>query len=186
MSRATGSASSQDATYDFGHRKRGTVAITAASILPTYTGIASHDGWSAYWTFTGCQHALCNIHHERELCSVIENDHLSWAADRDALTPEHIAQFTARYEEIIQAGLDLNPRAVVPDGAPKRGRVKQSKTRNLLERLHGHQAAVLSFMRDFRVPYKPGGTRYSHDQGPPKNCGGVSEYCGRQHVLPHS
>ena len=128
------------------HRNRGTIAITAAGILPTYTGIASHDGWSAYWTFTGCQHALCNIHHERELCSVIENDHQSWAADlihhlhvvkdavaeavaagRDALTPEHIAQVTARYEEIIQAGLDGNPRA----GAPKRGRASSKARRGI-------------------------------------------------------
>ena len=38
-------------------------------------------------------------------------------------------------------------------GASPRGRIKQTKTRNLLERLNIHRDAVLLFMRDFRVPF---------------------------------
>ncbi|MCL4494998.1 MAG: IS66 family transposase [Firmicutes bacterium] len=75
------------------------------------------------------------------------------AAGRDALPSEQRDAFLAQYRAIIQQGLEANPLAVVPAGTKKRGRAKQTKTRNLLDRLDQHQDAVLRFMEDFRVPY---------------------------------
>ena len=49
------------------HPKRGSAATEAIGILPAYLGVSVHDGWKPYQTQTQCRHALCNIHHLREL-----------------------------------------------------------------------------------------------------------------------
>ncbi len=51
------------------HAKRGGEATDAVGILPHCTGVSVHDGWKPYWRYTQCRHALCNIHHLRELTS---------------------------------------------------------------------------------------------------------------------
>lgn len=167
------SASNDELTYYTVHSKRGNVGMDAAGILPNYTGVSVHDGWAPYRTYSKCQHALCNIHHERELKAVIENDGQTWAKDMihhlhqikdtveeavalglDRLPVEQISAFESTYDEIVQQGLAENPLAPPPPpGTKKRGRVKKTKTRNLLERLDEHREAVLLFMHDFRVPY---------------------------------
>jgi len=163
-------ASNHELTYYTVHPKRGQDGMNEAGILPKYNGVAVHDGWSSYWAYP-CQHALCNIHHERELKAVIENDQQPWANDLtellhqmndtvkaaialglDRLTDEQMSHFESTYDEIVRRGLAENPLAPRPD-TKKRGRVKKSKTRNLLERLDQNREAVLLFIRDFRVPY---------------------------------
>ncbi len=49
------------------HAKRGAEATEAIGILPTSRGVSVHDGWKPYRHYTTCRHALCNIHHLREL-----------------------------------------------------------------------------------------------------------------------
>ena len=166
------SASTAKFTYYTIHPKRGRLAMEAAGILAGFTGTAVHDGWGPYWSYTLCRHALCNVHHERELIAVEENTQQAWAralithlhtikkavaaavaAGQTALSPEVLADYEATYDTIIRQGLSENPRHVATEGAPARGRMKQTKTRNLLERLNIHRDAVLLFMRDFRVPY---------------------------------
>jgi transposase len=49
------------------HPKRGREATDAIGILTDYTGVSVHDGWKPYQTHTQCRHALCTIHHLREL-----------------------------------------------------------------------------------------------------------------------
>jgi len=64
------------------------------------------------------------------------------------------AAFVARYQAIVAAGYAVNPLPPEPDTGPrKRGRRKQTKARNLLDRLHADQAEVLAFMTDWRVPF---------------------------------
>ena len=75
------------------------------------------------------------------------------AAGHTALSLAVLADYDATYDAIIRQGLAENPRRVATAGAPARGRIKQTKTRNLLERLNIHRDAVLRFMRDFRVPF---------------------------------
>lgn len=48
------------------HASRGHDAIAAAGVLPVFTGIAVHDGYTPYRRY-GTGHGLCNAHHLREL-----------------------------------------------------------------------------------------------------------------------
>jgi transposase len=54
------------------HPKRGTTAMDAAGVLPRFTGIAVHDAWAPYDTYTHATHALCNAHVLRELIYVTD------------------------------------------------------------------------------------------------------------------
>jgi len=59
-------------------------------------------------------------------------------------------QFEARYRKLLKEGFATNP-LQAPSG--KRGRPKQGRARNLLERLHRFARETLAFMYDFAVPF---------------------------------
>jgi transposase len=152
------------------HAKRGSDATTAIGILPAYRGVSVHDGWKPYRAHTHCRHALCNVHHLRELTFLEEEYQQAWAAELKALlrqmkaaTDQARAQgalglqqaerdsFVARYEPLLASGLAANP---PPARRPhQRGRIKQSPTRNLLERLWLGQQEVLAFLDDLTIPF---------------------------------
>jgi transposase len=152
------------------HPKRGSEATNAIGILPSFRGVSVHDGWAAYRRHTQCRHALCNIHHLRELTFLEEQYHQAWAKDLKALLLEmkavvesarqqHInylpatrhQAFVARYEALLAAGLAANP----PPARlmRQRGRIKQSPARNLLERLWLGQEQALAFLGDLTIPF---------------------------------
>jgi transposase len=162
-------ASTQALTYYFIHPKRGSEAIDAMEILPQFEGTSVHDGWRSYALY-GCVHARCNAHHLRELRFLVERYQQAWAAPmmtllvtmktaveqaqaqgQTQLSVEVITRFEAQYQDLIETGMKLNP--ANPPVANSRGRPKQSPARNLLERLETHQAEVLRFIHDFRVPF---------------------------------
>jgi transposase len=165
-------ASTPQLTHYAVHAKRGSTATTAIGILPRFAGRSVHDGLEAYRHY-GCAHALCNAHHLRELTAVEEHDKQPWATQMKELLlaiKAHIAQrqaagetqitasaraaFVARYQEILRVGTAANPPPVPqPAGTKKRGRPKQSKAKNLLDRLDRHQDEVLAFLDDWRVPF---------------------------------
>jgi transposase len=60
-------ASTHRLTHYAIHAKRGAEATDAIGILPHCTGVSVHDGWVGYRAYTACRHALCNVHHLREL-----------------------------------------------------------------------------------------------------------------------
>lgn len=154
------------------HPKRGVEATDAIGILPGCRGTSVHDGWTPYRRYP-CRHALCNAHHLRELAWVEEQDGQTWAADMAALLraikaavdtarergtarlPARTrATFRRRYAQVLTTGMAANPPPPgEPEDAPrKRGRPKQSKAKNLLDRL-GRADAVLAFMEDFTIPF---------------------------------
>jgi transposase len=160
-------AGTEEATYYMPHGKRGSQAIDAIGILPSFEGIAVHDGWSSYFNY-GCDHALCNAHHLRELIFVHEQDEQSWAKQMiefllevkekkekskgQQFSVRRIQEFERRYREIVAMGMAANP-PPAEEGKKKRGRKKKSKAANLLGRLRQHEKAVLAFMYDFSVPF---------------------------------
>lgn len=64
-----------------------------------------------------------------------------------------ITDFKRRYRQIIEIGMQENP-VTDPSGlTKKRGRKKQSKSKNLLDRCQKYEKEILSFMHDFSVPF---------------------------------
>ncbi len=151
------------------HPKRGSAATDAIGILPGFDGTSVHDGWAPYRQYT-CRHALCNAHHLRELAWVEEQDNQAWAgalatllrqikqtvdAARDqgqaALPARTRRRFCQRYTRLLAEGCAANP-PPPETGPPRRGRRKQTKAKNLLDRLQ-RADEVLAFMEDFAIPF---------------------------------
>ena len=73
---------------------------------------------------------------------------------QNRLTPAQLAGLESRYAQALAHGSQANPPRPESARAPgQRGRLKQSPAKNLLDRLTGHQAEVLAFMDDFKVPF---------------------------------
>jgi transposase len=164
-------ASTEQATYLEVHPKRGRQALDEIGILPQRKGQVVHDGYSSYDQYADVEHVRCNAHHLRELVFVEEQYEQAWAdgminllieikeavegakkQGHIALTDQQQATFEARYDQLIAQGLQANPPPPDPP-VKKRGRKKQSKPKNLLDRLQGHKREVLAFMYDFKVPF---------------------------------
>jgi transposase len=164
-------ASSAQVTFLEVHPKRGKQALDEIDILPQRKGRVVHDGYSSYSQYPDAQHALCNAHHLRDLVFVEEQHAQDWAdkmnallveikkvveeakqQGQTALTDQQQVDFEARYDHLIVQGFEANPPPPDPP-VKKRGRKKQSKARNLLDRLQGHKREVLAFMYDFKVPF---------------------------------
>ncbi|WP_234881405.1 IS66 family transposase, partial [Bacillus mycoides] len=61
------------------HKKRGKEAMDAGEILPSFSGIAMHDGWKPYDAYIDCRHVLCNAHLLRDLQGIIDSTGQKWA-----------------------------------------------------------------------------------------------------------
>ena len=67
------------------HQKRGSLATKEIGMLPSFRGVAVHDGLTAYANYEQCKHALCNAHHLRELTFIEEEHEQQWAGQMKAL-----------------------------------------------------------------------------------------------------
>jgi len=151
-------------TFIARHTKRGQEAFEAIGILPAYRGTLIHDGWVPYRALA-CLHGLCNAHHLRELVYVHEQMRQAWAKDAfdvllqaheqvqstgKPLVPHQIGHLRFVFEQILQQGDLANPRQ---SATGKRGRTKQSKALNLVDRLRLHADDVWRFATDVGVPF---------------------------------
>ncbi len=164
-------ASTEQLTFYGLHARRGKEAMLDLGLLEHYTGCAVHDHWKSYFAFS-CEHSLCNAHHLRELTYLVEQEKQGWAKSMIALLleakkasesmPENclaedsveLASIDLRYDALIEEGLDQN--IPPPEENPKkkkRGRPKQSKAKNLLDRLRDFKENVLAFLTHPLIPF---------------------------------
>jgi transposase len=150
------------------HKKRGKEGLNAMEILPAFKGRLIHDFFKTYFSYD-CKHGLCNAHHLRELKFIAEECKQAWATHMSELllaiknqmewhrehklevSPARITAYERCYSEIIMMGLwhrDNLPRS---DNGKRIKR--QTKAKNLLDRLRFHRGDVLAFMYDLSVPF---------------------------------
>jgi transposase len=154
-------------TLYYPHEKRGMDAINDMGVLPWFKGVLCHDHWKPYYKID-CTHALCNAHHLRELTRAWEQDDQQWAQKLKnlletinrkvtdaggALDAQESQKYRLKYRVILKQGEIECPEPIRPKKKGKRGRIKKSKSRNLLERLRDYEQDALRFMDNGRVPF---------------------------------
>ncbi len=153
------------------HKKRGQEAMDDMGVLPYFKGYLCHDHWKPYFRYTDATHCLCNAHHLRELEGIWEKNHKQeWAKKMQKLLLEmneivneaggvleeiEAEKLKIRYRKILEEGEQESPLPKPPpEGvSKKRGRIKKTDARNLLERLRDFEDETLRFMTVLEVPF---------------------------------
>lgn len=153
------------------HPRRGTQAIEAMGVLPSFAGVAVHDAWAPYDSYLNASDQLCCAHVLRELQAVTDcapDGAWCWAGQaaealtamqklvseaitqgRNALDPAALAQQVTRYRSAALIGISQ------PRGRPGTlAREHHALARRLIDR----QDDYLRFTCDFRVPADNNGT----------------------------
>jgi transposase len=147
------------------HPRRGQAAIDDIGILAGYGGISVHDCYASYFRYD-ITHALCGAHLVRELAAVANTEGLSWAGQMEKLLTDCCAQVNksktgklskrryhqtmTQYAEIIKTAETETP---LNTDKPKRGKTKQTKSRNLLERFKEYPDEIMRFAAESLVPF---------------------------------
>ena len=145
------------------HTKRGTKAMDAIGVLPAFTGVAVHDAWAPYDTYTHMIHALCNAHALRELIYVSDTttgpvaEHAEQAATalrrlnrliadgaEQALDPGKLAF----YVHALRSAVVLGVRATAA-----RASKLERKYHALFVRLRDRREDYLRFVTDPTIPF---------------------------------
>jgi transposase len=147
------------------HPRRGTEAMKAMGVLPSFTGVAVHDAWAPYDTYTTPDHQLCCAHALRELQAVTDaapDGRWCWAAQAadaftamQALVCEAVSQGRGTVDPAALATQIRLYRSAVLAGASQtaaRSGPLMKKHNALAHRLLARQDDYLRFTRDWRVP----------------------------------
>lgn len=156
-------------THALIHQQRGQQALHALGIVPAFPGPRVHDGDASSAT-SRCAHALCTVHLWRELVFLSEDQGWWWAATRNTLLldrkeateharargtrvvhPRDVRDWQQHVLVLLAEGDRAHPRATAPPGHV--GRVTQTPSRHLVDRVRTHQQALWAFLEDLRVPF---------------------------------
>ncbi len=145
------------------HTKRGTKAMNAIGVLPKFTGVAVHDAWAPYDTYTNMIHALCNAHALRELIYVTDTatgpvaEHAEQAATALRRLNRLIADAAERipdpeklafYQHVLHSAVVLGVQATAT-----RASKLERKYHALFVRLRDRRDDYLRFVTDPAVPF---------------------------------
>ena len=147
------------------HPRRGTQAMGAMGVLPSFAGVAVHDAWAPYDTYSSPDHQLCCAHALRELQAVTDSAPAGawcWAAQaaealtamqalvsqaisqgRDAADPAALAVQIHRYRSAALLGARQT--------AARSGQIMR-KHHALARRLLDRQDDYLRFTADHQIP----------------------------------
>jgi transposase len=147
------------------HPKRGTKAMEAMGVLPRFAGVAVHDAWAPYDTYTAPDHQLCCARALRELQAVADaapQGQWCWASQAtEALTA---------MQQLVREAISQGHDAVDPDALAAQVRLFRSaaltganqtaarsgplmkKHNALARRLRDRQDDYLRFTTDLRAP----------------------------------
>ena len=164
-------ACTETSTYYEVNDKRGIDAINDIGILREFTGTAVHDHWKPYYDFKNCTHSECNAHVIRYLKDIHQNYKQDWACNMAGLLIElkrlveslktqgltcmesqELELWRNKYHKIISEGI-IEDDEKSPKVFNKKGKLKNSKARQLLNRLGEYDIETLAFMYDFTIPF---------------------------------
>jgi hypothetical protein len=147
------------------HPKRGTKAMDAIGVLPRFAGVAVHDAWAPYDTYTAPDHQLCCAHALRELQAVADvapQGQWCWASQA--------AEALTAMQQLVREAVSQGHDAVDPDALAAQVRLFRSaaltganqtaarsgplmkKHNALARRLRDRQDDYLRFTTDLRAP----------------------------------
>ena len=163
-------ASTSHLTHYGIHAKRGSDAAEEIGILPHFKGTLVHDHLKSYFKY-GISHSLCNAHHLRELTFIQERYDCRWAKEMESfllktknrveahyqetgepLPEKFLKRMYNKYKKIVCEGRVECPRSE-RNSDQKRGRIKESDARNLLNRLREYGKATLAFAFNPKIPF---------------------------------
>ena len=147
------------------HPKRGTKAMEAMGVLPRFAGVAVHDAWAPYDTYTAPDHQLCCAHALRELQAVADaapQGQWCWASQA--------AEALTAMQQLVREAISQGHDAVDPGALAAQVRLFRSaaltganqtaarsgplmkKHNALARRLRDRQDDYLRFTADLRAP----------------------------------
>ena len=119
--------------------------------------------WRSSLTSSSGLHALCNAHHLRELAYAHEQEQQAWAqqimtllqamvhavnSHPGALPETQVTDFKTQYRALLKTAEVECPPPDPQKTLGQRGRIKRSKSRNLLERLIHNETETLRLLTD--------------------------------------
>ncbi|HEV8555656.1 MAG TPA: IS66 family transposase [Actinophytocola sp.] len=149
------------------HRRRGVKGMDHAGVLSGFAGVAVHDAWAPYDTYTQVTHALCNSHLLRELQAVADlaptGQPWCWATQ----AADALLELKELVEAAIQAGRPAIDAALAAEqtqllrSAVRLGvRQNQARSSKTMARHHALARRILDryddylrFTTDFRIPF---------------------------------
>jgi transposase len=162
------SASTGEYSLIFVHDRLATLGMDAAGVLPCFAGVAVHDAWAPYDTYSRITHALCNAHVLRELQAVTDTTPAGqwcWAQqsadalrEMNRLVPDALAA-SGNLDDIDAAALAAaihryHSAALLGTEASRARATKlMAKHHALARRLSDRQDDYLRFTVDPRIPF---------------------------------
>jgi hypothetical protein len=149
------------------HRRRGVTGMDHVGVLPDFAGVAVHDAWAPYDTYTQAPHALCNSHPLRELQAVADlapaGESWCWATQ--------VADALCELKRLVEAAIEANLPGVdkvlaatqvglLRSAARLSLRQNQARSTKIMATHHALARRILDrhddylrFSADFRVPF---------------------------------
>jgi transposase len=147
------------------HPRRGVEAMEAMGIMPSFAGVAVHDAWAPYDTYSHPDHQLCCAHALRELQAIadcVPEREWCWATQAaGALTqmPKLVSQAVAHGrdsvdQDALTAQIRLYHSAALIGISQTASRTSKLKKKHnaLARRLLNRQDDYLRFTWDWRAP----------------------------------